>query len=42
MFYNLNKYSPKNPKYIKAKNNLAKNVERLCERRNKIIDGFQK
>ena len=41
VLYNLNKYSPKNPKYIEAKNNLLKNVEKFYEGRNKIIEGFK-
>ena len=41
VLYNLNKYSPKNPKYIDAKNNLLKNVEKFYKGRNKIIEGFK-
>ena len=41
VFYNLNKYSPKNTKYTEAKNDLVKNVENFCEGRNKIIEGFK-
>ena len=41
VFYNLNKYSPKNTKYSEAKNDLVKNVENFYEGRNKIIEGFK-
>ena len=37
ILYKLNKYSPKNPKYINAKNNLVRNVDNFFEGRNKII-----
>ena len=40
-FYNLNKYSPKNPKYIEAKNNLLKNVKNFDKDRKKVIEGFK-
>ena len=41
ILYNLNKCSPKNSKYIEAKNNLVKNVKNFNEGRNKIIEGFK-
>ena len=41
ILYNLNKYSPKNPKYIESKNNLVKNVKNFCEGRNKTIEEFK-
>ena len=41
IFYNLNKYSPKNPKYIEAKNNLLKNVKNFDKDRKKVIEGFK-
>ena len=41
VLYHLKKYSPKSPKYIEAKNNLVKNVEKFYEGRNKIIKGFK-
>ena len=39
VLYNLNKYPPKNSKYIEAKNNLVKNVKTFYKGRNKIIEG---
>ena len=33
VLYHLNKYTPKNPKYIEAKNNLVKNVEKFYDGR---------
>ena len=41
VLYNLNKYSPKNTKYIEAKNDLVKNEKKVYEGRNKIIEGFK-
>ena len=41
VLYNLNKYPPKNSKYIEAKNNLVKNVKTFYKGRNKIIEGFK-
>ena len=41
VLYNLNKCSPKNPKYIEAKNNLVKNAETFYDGRNKIIEGLK-
>ena len=41
VLYHLRKYSANNPKYIEAKNNLVKNVEKFYEGKNKIIEGFK-
>ena len=41
VLYNLNKYSPKNTKYIEAKNDLVKNEKKVYEGRNNIIEGFK-
>ena len=38
----LREYSPRNQKYLEAKNNLLDNAENFCKRREKIIEGFKK
>ena len=37
----LKKYSPKHDKYVTLKNNLADNVSKCYEAREKIIKGFK-
>ena len=41
ILYGLNKYTLKNTKYIEAKNYLVKNVKKIYEGRNEIIEGFK-
>ena len=38
----LKEYSPRNQKYLEAKNNLLDNAENFCKWREKIIEGFKK
>ena len=42
MLYHLNKYTPKNPKYIEEKNNLVKKVEKFYEGRKKLLKGLMR
>ena len=41
VLYNLNKYPPKNSKYIEAKNNLVKNVKTFTKGEIKLLKGLK-